>query len=197
MQIGSREYTYAGGSGVYTMEPLSAPNAKFRETIEMGEFTGTTKQFECILDEMRTLFQPNEYHVLTRNCNCFADCFIEKLVNKRIPGYVNRLAGFGNMVSCCLPPDLNGQQNPIDPEASSNSSLLRTARTPSPGSSKTNTQAFKGTGQKLGGSSNTNSTSSSNHPAVYRNPLRESNTNTTSTANNNTNAISMKKMVVG
>ena len=179
---------------MYSMEPLSVPNAKFRETIEMGEYTGTTKQFECILDEMRTLFQPNEYHVLTRNCNCFADSFIEKLIQKRIPGYVNRLAGFGNMVSCCLPPELNGSQSPVDPDSSSNSSLLRNPRTPSPSTSTPSSQVFKGSGQKLGG--NTGPSGASNHPAVYRNPLREAYTGNNNLDANIPSKVPMKKMVV-
>jgi hypothetical protein len=43
---------------------------------------------------------------LTRNCNHFANAFVTKLLNKPIPGYVNRLANLGGMISCLFPPQL-------------------------------------------------------------------------------------------
>ena len=35
--------------------------------------------------------------------------FVQRLLNKSIPGYVNRLAGMGSMVSCLMPQALTGQ----------------------------------------------------------------------------------------
>lgn len=80
--------------------------AKFRESIELGSFQGTTRDFERILDDLKSKFPGNSYNILTQNCNHFANALVTQLLNKPIPGYVNRLANLGGMVSCLFPPQL-------------------------------------------------------------------------------------------
>jgi len=113
VQIGNVEYTYGSGAGIFLTDPKSAPGAVFRESIEMGSFDGSSRRIDKILDELRTDFTGSAYNILTRNCNHFADAFLRKILNKPIPSYVNRLAFFGSIFSCVLPPSLTGQA-PVD-----------------------------------------------------------------------------------
>ena len=45
---------------------------------------------------------------MTKNCNHFAEALATRLVNKPFPGYVNRMANLGGMVSCLIPPGMLG-----------------------------------------------------------------------------------------
>lgn len=38
VQVGSREYSFAGGAGIFVSEPKSAPSAVFRESIEVSSY---------------------------------------------------------------------------------------------------------------------------------------------------------------
>ena len=112
-----KEYTFAKGGVFYTNPKEVPPPAKFRESIEMGTVNMNQSDLDYLLDELRLEFKGDDYHILLRNCNHFADAFIQKLLQKDIPAYVNRLAYVGSMFSCLLPPALL-DQNPVD--ASSN-----------------------------------------------------------------------------
>lgn len=95
---------------MYTMAPKTAPQARFRESILMGHYTGTLLQFDAILHELRSKFGPDDYDLLTKNCNCFSESFVSLLLNKPIPGYVNRAASVGGLFRCCF--DMN--QPPVE-----------------------------------------------------------------------------------
>jgi len=116
--VGGREYTFGGGAGIFDHEPKGAPNCKFRESIELGDFEGSERDLARALDELKGEFLPNSYNMLTKNCNHFANAFSQSLLSKPIPGYVNRLAYLGSFVSCLIPPELLGQA-PTDSEPSS------------------------------------------------------------------------------
>lgn len=73
----------------------------------MGSFRGTSSDIEKIITEMRNNFQGTDYHVLNRNCNTFADEFLQRLIGAPAPGYVNRMAFIGSFFSCLLPDNLN------------------------------------------------------------------------------------------
>ena len=53
VQVGGREYTFAGGGGVFDMTPQEAPGAKFREAIDMGAFEGSESKLASIIDELK------------------------------------------------------------------------------------------------------------------------------------------------
>jgi len=112
VQIGGNEFTFASGSGIFSHDPRQAGGAKFRETLSMGTFQGTQRDLDRILDELRDTFQGSSYHVLTMNCNSFADAFVARLVDCRIPGWVNRMASIGAFFSCLLPQQL-GNEAPV------------------------------------------------------------------------------------
>lgn len=89
----------------------------------MGQVDINSRDLDFLLDELRSEFIGDDYHILLRNCNHFADAFIQKLLQKEIPGYVNRLAFVGSMFTCLMPPSLLNE-NPVD--ATSNNSRQTT-----------------------------------------------------------------------
>jgi hypothetical protein len=113
VEIDGREYTFGSGGGIFSTNPRDVPNAQFRESIELGTFYGTSRDIDRAIDELRSSFHGSSYNLLTKNCNHFSDALCNKLLEKPIPGYVNRLANLGGMVSCLLPPTLTGQA-PVD-----------------------------------------------------------------------------------
>jgi len=118
VQIGGNEWTFASGSGIFSHDPRGAGGAKFREAIEMGEFKGTQSDLDRALDELRETFKGTSYHVLTMNCNSFADALVSKILHKNIPAWVNRLATIGAFFNCLLPPQLGDA--PVVQQVSSN-----------------------------------------------------------------------------
>lgn len=83
-------------SCLYTRLPVrTAPGARFRESLDMGSFSGGSSTLNRAIDSLREDFGPDRYNVLTRNCNTFSSALCEELLGKPIPGYVNRLAWMG------------------------------------------------------------------------------------------------------
>ena len=119
VEIFGREFTFAKGGIFYTPPREVPPPAKFRESIVMGTVNMNPRDLDYLLDELRKEFKGDDYHILLRNCNHFADAFIQRLLQKDIPGYVNRLAYVGSMFSCLMPPSLL-DQNPVDSTSNSN-----------------------------------------------------------------------------
>ena len=96
--------------------------------------------------------------------------FVQRLLNKSIPGYVNRLAGMGSMVSCLMPQALTGQapindnsgnntnsnsnnyssQNSSQNQGNYNSNSRSGSRSGYNSNAKSQSVAFGGTGNKLG-----------------------------------------------
>jgi hypothetical protein len=90
VQIDGKEYTFAAESGIFSHSPKNVPNAKFRESIKLGVFEGNQSKIDEIISELRSEFKGSDYNVVMKNCNCFSDSFVRKLLNREIPGYVNR-----------------------------------------------------------------------------------------------------------
>jgi len=165
--INGQEWTFASGAGVYAMSPKSVPH--HRESIPLGRFRGTMRDVDTILDSLRPAYHGGNYHILNRNCNSFSESFVLKLLNREIPGYVNRMAFWGSLFSCLLPQDMTGQA-PVGDTAgggdtthnggsSGGFTLLQpasrrsapTSRTSSSASATTNPMRVGSGGQKLGG----------------------------------------------
>jgi len=107
VEINGREYSYGGHefaySGVFDIVPRSAAGAVFRESISLGTTQLSANEIQQIIDELSDQFTGNSYHPLRRNCNSFSEELCRRLVNKGIPGYVNRLANLGSSLSCIIP----------------------------------------------------------------------------------------------
>lgn len=112
VQIGNREYTFAGGSGVFDHSPQEAPTAKFRCGVEIGMFEGGQPAVNQALEALRPKFGPDSYNLMSQNCNHFSDAMCRQLLSKPIPGYVNRMAILGACCASCLPPEML-QNSPV------------------------------------------------------------------------------------
>jgi deubiquitinase DESI2 len=159
VQIGGTEYTFASGSGIFTHSPKEAGGAVFRESVVIGEYSGSNAEIEDIISTLRPAFKGDSYNVLSRNCNHFADEFLNRVVGTGLPPHINRLAEIGSYFSCLIPPSMTGEA-PVGEEGSGSSSsgggssggsgyrpavANRNAPTSTP---------FAGSGQKLGANPN-------------------------------------------
>jgi len=157
VQVGGLEWTFASQAGIFSTEPKYAPGARFRESIDMGVFDGSSREVDLILDELRKEFRGSDYNILTKNCNAFASAFVHKLVNRHPPAYINRMAEIGACFSCLLPPSLTNHA-PVDwgtgggGGGGGGGSVYRIGGSSSSGSSSFN--AFGGQGYKLGATTN-------------------------------------------
>ena len=122
IEINGLAFCYGGdpnnsGSGVMQMSPLSAPGAVYKESFLMG-VVQDQKFLYATLDELKRTFVAKEYSLVSQNCNHFADALCWRLLGKRIPSYINRLARVGSWVKFILPQSLKSL-NPIpaDPAA--------------------------------------------------------------------------------
>ena len=171
VEIMGTEYTFASGAGIFNATPKYAPGAIFREQIELGIYDGTTIELNKVLDELRNgKFGPNDYNIVERNCNHFANTLCYKLLNKQIPGYINRLADIGMCCSCLLPKSMLKNAPVGDTSTTSGSSSTTSSsflvKAP-PGrmimndrsSTSSTAKVFNGTGARLGGTSSTNGSS--------------------------------------
>jgi hypothetical protein len=168
IEISGVEYSFAGGAGIFEQTPKQVPNAKYRESIDMGFYDGTTSDIKMIVSQLRSAphnFHGDGYNLILKNCNHFANAFCWALLRKTIPGYVNRLADVGTCCSCLLPKKLL-EDSPVNAPGSSGS--VGGSSSSSPGFSVTPARnpaaptsgamvrptAFSGCGATLGGESN-------------------------------------------
>ncbi|EFJ49855.1 hypothetical protein VOLCADRAFT_73996 [Volvox carteri f. nagariensis] len=102
------EYAYGGHdydySGVFATNPRDAPGqVVFRESIPMGETTMTQQEIHHLVQRMGNEYKGNNYHLLQRNCNHFANDLCRQLVGRDAPSWINRLAGIAVMLHCLIP----------------------------------------------------------------------------------------------
>jgi len=108
VEVLGREYTFAGGSGVFEGPVKSAPPAVYRTSILLGNYTGGQQKLLSLLDSLRGDFPPDGYNVLSRNCNSFSDAFCRELFGHGVPPWVNRAAWIGSWFECCFTPEQLG-----------------------------------------------------------------------------------------
>lgn len=157
VEILGKEYSFASGGGIFDSSPKEAPGAQFRESIELGAFDGGSSELQSAISDLRDEFGPDRYNLIRRNCNHFANALVWRLLNRTIPGHVNRLADYGNCCSCLLPKKML-EEAPVGPNAggggSGGSSGFQAFGRP--GSDKkqdgagSSTAAFTGSGTVLG-----------------------------------------------
>eukprot|EP00293_Proteomonas_sulcata_P010542 CAMPEP_0184298358 /NCGR_PEP_ID=MMETSP1049-20130417/9194_1 /TAXON_ID=77928 /ORGANISM="Proteomonas sulcata, Strain CCMP704" /LENGTH=151 /DNA_ID=CAMNT_0026608475 /DNA_START=39 /DNA_END=494 /DNA_ORIENTATION=+ len=88
----------------------------------MGETDKSSNDVRSELSALGDYFQGNSYHIVLKNCNHFSDALCQRLTGNKIPGWVNRLANLGSLVSCCLPKNL-GVAHPDSSDIQSQSTL--------------------------------------------------------------------------
>ena len=104
----------------------AASGAKFRLSVDMGMFNGTSDEISSVIDSLRSSYKGEDYNILSRNCNSFANDLCNQIVGRSIPGYVNRLAFLGSHFSCLLPDSMTNNA-PVDSNSSSSSGSNRGA----------------------------------------------------------------------
>jgi len=151
VEILGREYSFASGGGIFDSAPKEAPGTRFRAAVDLGAFDGGSSELQSAISDLREEFGPDQYNLIRRNCNHFANALVWRLLHRTIPGYVNRLADFGTCCSCLLPKKLLAEA-PVGPDAGGSAGFQSFGR---PGSGKKNdgagsTAAFTGAGTTLG-----------------------------------------------
>ena len=178
VEIMGSEYSFASGGGVFESPPGEAPGAKFRERIELGSFDGGSSELTAVLDRLRSNgFGADEYHLIRKNCNHFANALVWALLRKPIPPHVNRLADVANCFVWMLPKKLL-QDSPVGPNgrqggsSSSNNAgyqVFGGSRGKGSGANATSvpTAAFIGRGARLGGEESGESQSNSGGGGIF------------------------------
>jgi hypothetical protein len=125
----------------------------------MGTYKGTVRDLQNIVDQLKDKFKGSDYHLLSKNCNAFAEEFLAQISKKPFPAHVNRLASIGSLFSCLLPQSMLNEA-PVEKQqenvsfTSSGSNVNKRSNynrknTNGSGNSGVNT-AFNGKGNKLG-----------------------------------------------
>ena len=150
VEIMGTEYSFASGAGVFESPPKVAPGARFREQLELGAYDGGSAELKKVIAELRDDFGPDQYNIIRRNCNHFANALSWKLLGRKIPAHVNRLAELGMCCSCLLPRHMleNAPVGGTSPPSESSFMMNRGTS-----SAQKSTPAFTGSGARLGSSS--------------------------------------------
>ena len=115
------EYSFASNVGIFEATPKEAPGAKFRDQILIGVMDGGQTELKRALDDLRDAFGPNDYNILRKNCNHFANAMVYRLLGMRIPSHVNRIADLGACCVCLIPRQMLENSPVGDPNAAGNS----------------------------------------------------------------------------
>ena len=173
VEILGTEYSFASGAGIFESPPKMAPGARFREQLLLGSFDGGTTELQRALDELRPDFGPEDYNLIRRNCNHFANSLSWRLLHTTIPGHINRLADMGLCCSCLLPRSLLENAPVGDPHATTTTTTTTTTADGSPqpqaiesrfmvrpgrSTASSTVHAFSGSGARLGSANGKSST---------------------------------------
>ena len=159
VEIMGSEYSFASGGGIFESSPGEAPGARFRERIDLGSFDGGSSELKAVLDNLRgNGFGSDDYHLIRKNCNHFANALVWALLRKPIPPHVNRLADVANCFVWLLPKKLL-EDSPVGPNgrrdglsaSSSGYQVFGGSRAGRNGSASAPAAAFIGRGARLGG----------------------------------------------
>lgn len=156
VEVFGSEYSFASGAGIFdSPTPRNAgPGAVYRETYELGVYTGSMSDLRRELSDLKSEdFGPDDYHLLRRNCNHFANALVWKLIQKPIPAHINRLSEVGLCCSCLLPKQML-EQAPVGGTTSSSNGFQTFPPLGSQQNQRVKTKkAFEGVGMKLRSSS--------------------------------------------
>lgn len=66
-----------------------------RKSLHMGQIDMSQSELDTLIISLGEKYTGASYHLMGRNCNHFSAELISILCNKTVPGWINRLAGFG------------------------------------------------------------------------------------------------------
>eukprot|EP00258_Populus_trichocarpa_P029570 XP_024445589.1 deSI-like protein At4g17486 isoform X1 [Populus trichocarpa] len=110
IEVHGKEYGFGAHdfpvSGVFEVEPRNCPGFIYRCSILLGRITMPPSEFRTFIESAASEYHGDTYHLISKNCNHFTEDISCRLIGKRIPGWVNRLARLGVLCSCLLPESL-------------------------------------------------------------------------------------------
>ncbi|CAH8834741.1 unnamed protein product [Trichobilharzia szidati] len=100
VQKNDKKYSYGGhpltNSGIFAMLPKDSAylgeNYSYKLTLTIGYTDFTASDVNLLLESMTPDFSGDQYHLLHKNCNHFADAFVQILCGRSLPKWINRLA---------------------------------------------------------------------------------------------------------
>ncbi|KAI5556744.1 hypothetical protein BDE02_18G056200 [Populus trichocarpa] len=106
IEVHGKEYGFGAHdfpvSGVFEVEPRNCPGFIYRCSILLGRITMPPSEFRTFIESAASEYHGDTYHLISKNCNHFTEDISCRLIGKRIPGWVNRLARLGVLCSCLL-----------------------------------------------------------------------------------------------
>ncbi|XP_057445612.1 deSI-like protein At4g17486 isoform X2 [Lotus japonicus] len=107
IEVHGKEYGFGAhdysSSGVFQVEPRKCPGFMYRCSITLGQVNMHPSEFRTVVENLASEYHGDTYHLISKNCNHFTNDVSCRLIGKRIPGWVNRLARLGSLCSCLLP----------------------------------------------------------------------------------------------
>lgn len=94
IEVFGQEQSFGYPTGMYPSVPRAERNHVYRCSIYLGRTSLTKSEVSTLLQEMRSSWQPSEYHTIDRNCNDFCAEFAAHLGVGQFPGWVDRLGRF-------------------------------------------------------------------------------------------------------
>ncbi len=89
-------------TGVTEEVAFSNKKIRFYKQMKLGETSLTFKEIEDIISELKIEFIASTYDAFDKNCNHFTNEFSLKLLNSRIPNYLNRISCLTRALKCLL-----------------------------------------------------------------------------------------------
>ncbi|PRP85557.1 hypothetical protein PROFUN_06789 [Planoprotostelium fungivorum] len=109
IEIDGREYWFYGHlepyTGVIVLQPgvVQMRNMIKRRSLLLARTSKTKAETQQIIDQLTIEFIGKSYHPLHRNCNHFSQEMSLRLLDRGIPGYVNRAAFLASSVLRVIP----------------------------------------------------------------------------------------------
>lgn len=148
------EYSFASGAGIYESNtPTIVVGAKYRERVELGSFDGGSERLKQVLDELKDHFGPEDYNIIRRNCNHFANALAWKLLQRKVPPYVNRASDLAQCLSCLIPRKLLENAPVGDPNQGKDTNSFGSSSILNQRQTSSSKATFSGAGRRLTGDS--------------------------------------------
>lgn len=84
------------------MEAKHCPGFTFRKSILIGRTDLGPTEVRSFMEKLAEEYRGNAYRLITKNCNHFCHDVCTRLTGRAIPGWVNRLARFGKILTITL-----------------------------------------------------------------------------------------------
>lgn len=88
--------------------------ARLRKEIVLGQAKVHWDKLYDVIEDLKIEYFGCDYDLLARNCHHFTIDLCQRLLGRKIPAYVNRVANLGNLFRCLVPKKyLRGPKRPL------------------------------------------------------------------------------------